>query len=78
MNNNKEIKVGDLVKCSYDPTSHMVYLVGAVEEADEGEKYATLIGHGGAFGNKIDHIASTTDGVQQFNIRWLELVKSAI
>tara|TARA_Y100000310_G_scaffold106656_1_gene105149 strand:- start:152 stop:376 length:225 start_codon:yes stop_codon:yes gene_type:complete len=72
MNNNKEIKVGDLVKCSYDSTGHMVYLVGAVEEPIEGERYATLIGHGGAFG-----IASTTDGVQQFNVRWLELVKSA-
>ena len=75
MNYPKEIKVGDLVKYSYDPASHMIYLVGATVEDDERQKYATLIGwdrDDGEFG-----IAGDTDGNQWFKVQWLELVKSA-
>ena len=76
MNYHKEIKVGDLVKYSYDPASHMVYLVGAIEEAPEtNQRFATLVGwdrDSGEFG-----IAGDTDGNQWFKVQWLELVKSA-
>ena len=77
MNYHKEIKVGDLVKYSYDPASHMIYLVGATVEDDERQKYATLIGwdrdNGEGFG-----ITGDTDECQWFKVQWLELVKSAI
>ena len=80
----KEIKVGDLVKYSYDPASHMVYLVGAIKEADAyiskgcptgRQRFAALVGWDRdwvGFG-----IARATDGNQWFEVQWLELVKSA-
>ena len=62
----------------------MVYLVGAIEEADAyiskgcptgRQRFASLVGwdrDSGEFG-----IAGDTDGNQWFKVQWLELVKSA-